>query len=90
MNDVSVFHYVVFSFRADQTFFFCGGKRSALHEIFECDHLGADKASLKVGVDLSGGLRCLCALSDRPRTDFRCTGGEVRDQTEKLIAFLNQ
>ena len=41
-------------------------------------------------MDFSGGLRSLCTLLDCPGSDLGLTCGEVRNQTEQVIALPDE
>lgn len=52
-HDIAVLYDIVFSLQSDQTFFFCRSMGSACDQIVIAYNFRTDKASLKVGVDLS-------------------------------------
>ena len=65
-DDVPILHHVVLSFGADQALLLCRGHAAARHQVVKRNNLRADKAALKVAVDLAGRLGRLRALLDGP------------------------
>ena len=82
-NNVSILHHVFFTFRTNQTFFFCGCNRAVCDQILEGDNFSTDEAAFKVTVDLAGSLRSFGAAGDGPCTNFRFACGEVGDETSR-------
>ena len=76
-DDIAVLDDVFLAFGTDQPLLPGGGHGAAGHEIVVSDHFRADKAALKVGVDLAGGLGCLSPLGDGPGPALVLAGGQV-------------
>ena len=89
-DDVAVLHDVFLALRTDETLLLRRRHRAAGDEVVKRDHLRADKAALKVGVDLSCRLGRLGTLLDRPGAHLRLTGGEVGDQPQQAVALVDQ
>ena len=68
-HNIAVLHNVILAFQTDQSLFFCRCMRTACHQIVIAYHLGTDKSSLKIGMDLAGCLRRFCSLLDGPGAD---------------------
>ena len=70
-NDITVANDVVLPFTSVQPALTCGGNAALAHKVIICHYLGTDEATLKIAMDLTGGLRCLGALGNRQaRTSF--------------------
>jgi hypothetical protein len=74
-NDIPVFYNVILALHSDDSFFPRRGKASVVEKVLIVDHLCLDKSTLKIGVDLAGSLRCLCALFDGPCTALILSSG---------------
>ena len=77
LDDVVVFHDVVFAFEANEAFFFEGGFRFVDEDVVAGVDFGADEAALDVGVDLAGGFLGGGSDFDAPRARFLRTDGEL-------------
>ena len=89
-HNVAVLHNVLLALGADKALFLGGGHRAAGHQVVERDDLRADEAALKVAVNLAGSLRCFGAAGDGPCADLRFACGEVGDESEQVVASLDQ
>ena len=89
-NDVAVLHDVLLALGADETCLLGGVHGAETHEIVVGDDLGADEAALKVGVNLTGGLRSLGALHDGPGAYLLGACGQVADETQQGVAGTNE
>ena len=63
---------------------------SACRQVVIADHLGADKSSLEIRVDLACRLGRLCPAFDCPRAHFRLACGQIADQSQQMVACLDQ
>ena len=85
-DDVSVLYNIFLSFVSYKAFLFrCSHASAALHEFVIRYRLRPYESALEVGMDLSGCLRRLGALLDRPGSAFVFSCGQERDQVEQLI-----
>ena len=89
-HNVSVLNDVIFSFQADESFFFCRCMGTARHQVVITDHLRADESPLKIGMDLSCRLRSLCAFFFFLRAHLRLTCRQVTDKPEQMITCFDQ
>ena len=87
-DNIPILDHIFLALGADQALFPGSGHGAAGHQILIGHHLGPDEAPLKVGVDLTGGLRGLGPLFDGPGPALVLAGGEVGDQTQQGIAGL--
>ena len=90
VDNVAVFHDVLLALASKKPLRLGVCQRAAGFEIVECDDLGTDEATLKIGVDLAGSLRRLGAALDGPRTAFVASSGQEGDQPEQAVAALDQ
>ena len=67
MYDISIFHYIFFSFWPQPSAFFRGTQFSvAFHQLVICNGLCPDKTFFKIRVDLACSLWSECSPPDRP------------------------
>ena len=86
MHDVAVVHHVLLALQTQLAGLLGALLAAELDEVLVGGHLGSDEATLKVGMDDAGGLRCGSPDRDGPGTHFLHTGGKVGLQTEQLVA----
>ena len=89
-HDITILNYIVLSFQAHQTFFFCRRMGTAGHQVVIADNFGFDKSAFKIGMDLSGGLRRLGAIFNGPCTGFGWSGGQIADQAEQTVTGFDK
>lgn len=77
-DDVPILHNILLTLAADETLFLRGGHTAAGHQLVGGDDLRPDEATLKIGVDFSGSLRCFGTLRDGPGAHFRLAGPSGR------------
>lgn len=85
MHDISVFDEVFLALQTVFSFFPRCCYRSGLNQVVVSDHLGTDKAALKVGVDNACSLGSLRSLTDGPRTHLLHASRKVSDQAKQFI-----
>ena len=90
VDHVAVAHDVLLALAAEKALLLRGGDAAAADHIVKVDRLGADEAALDVGVDLTGGLRGLGAVSDRPRSALVLAVGEEGDEAEQRVRALDE
>ena len=83
VDNVAVLHDILLTLRTDQPLGLGIGHGTAILQILKGNHLGADKAALKVGVDFTGGLRGLGALFDGPGAALILAVGQERDKAQQ-------
>ncbi len=89
-GDIAILHHIILSFQPHQTLFLGGIHGAAGLQILKGHDLGADKAALKIAVDLAGGLGSLHAPGDGPGAHLILTAGEGGDIAQQVIAGLNE
>ena len=90
LHDVSVLHDVVFSLKAQQSFFFQRLLAAMFHEVFVVANFRSNKMFLQVCVNHARRSLRIRALRDRPGAALFFTDGEERDQSEQTIRRANQ
>ena len=86
VDHIAVFHDVFLALGAQEAFFFgCGERTADFHEFIVSDGLRADKAFLKVCVNLARCLRCFGAAAYCPRAAFVFSGSQERNQIEQGV-----
>ena len=76
MHHIAVLHDIFLAFYAHFAGFFGFGFAAERDEIVVGNHLGADEAAFKIGMNHAGGLRGGVAFVDGPGADFFDAGGE--------------
>src|SRR6266699_7048514 len=89
VGDIAILDDVVFAFETLQALFCGGGKRAAGHKVFKTRYLGANKATLDIGVDLAGGLGRLRSFSHSPGAHLVLACCQEGNQVEQAIADLD-
>ena len=69
-NYIAVLDNVFLAFRTHEALVLCRSNRTAFNKIVKGNDFCSDKASFKVGVNLTCRLRSLCSLGDSPCTNF--------------------
>src|ERR1700733_8741578 len=86
MHDVAVLHNVIFALKPHPAGVARSGFSAACHVIVVSDGLGADKATLEIGVNDASGLRRLRSAGNSPGPRLLRPGGEESDEIEQRIA----
>ena len=79
--DIAILYNVILTFGADESFFFGCIVASLLYKIIIAYDLCTDKSSLKVRMNLTCCLRCLCSSLNGPCTALIRSCRQVADQT---------
>ena len=74
---IAVSHDIFLTFAAEQALFLGDSHGAAGLKILESYDFGTDETALKVGMDLSGRLRCLGATGDGPGANLVLTAGAL-------------
>src|SRR5699024_3404249 len=85
VNDVSVFHNVIFTFKADFPRFFRFCFITRCHKVIVADGLSTDKSFLEIGMNNSGTFRSRHAFFKCPGSDFLHSCSEVCCQTKEIV-----
>src|SRR3569832_2742407 len=90
IHDICFFDDIILAFEAEQSLLFYLRLRPAGEQIVIEIDLGADEASLHVGMDLTGRLRGLGGSWNRPCARFNFASGEEGYQIQQGIGFPSQ
>ena len=82
MNDIAIRDRIVFAFQPPATGILGTLFAPMLHVVLEANHLRANKALLKIGMNNRGGLWRSGARADSPGANFIGSCGEVGLQVE--------
>ena len=80
-NHIPVLHHVILSLQPHKALVLGGAVAAAVQQIPVVDHLGPDKAPLKIAVDFSGCLGRLGALGDGPGPGLLLAGGQIAEKS---------
>ena len=90
IDHVAIFHDILFALASQQPLCLCVGQRAARLEIVKGNYLCADKAALKIRMDLTGCLRGLRPLLDSPGAALVAAGCQEGNQPQQFIAALDE
>ena len=89
-DDIPVLDHIVLALGADHALLPSGGHGTHGHQVVEGDDFSPDKAPLKVGVDLAGGLGSLGAGGNGPGPALVLAAGEVGDKAQEGNEYLKK
>src|SRR5258708_16849403 len=89
-HHVALLDHVFLALRPDDAPFAGALPAGIGDKVVVADGFGANEPALEVGVNHARGHRSGVAAMNRPGADFLLAGGEVRLESEKVIAGLNQ
>ena len=89
-NDIAVLDNIVLALKTYKPLFLGCSIGAAVEKILIIDNLCADKAALKVAVNLAGCLRSLGSFGYCPGSCLRRTCSEIADKTEERVACSDE
>jgi hypothetical protein len=90
VHDFTIVHDIFFPFQLELGTNSRFGKASSRNKVPEFHYFSANEPALNVGMDFPGGLKGGRSCPDRPSPAFVVTNGEKRNQTQELIAGVDQ
>jgi hypothetical protein len=89
-HDFAVVHDIVFPFQLELGACTRFGEASSRHKVLVFHYFSANEPTLYVGMDFPGCLKGGRSCPDCPSPAFVITDGEKRNQTQELIAGVDQ